>query len=396
MPEVLSPADALYRFLSADPGQWQQLAPRVVRAVGQEQLLRIVDSTREQIGEFADVSDSPDGLVVRGSSGQVLAWARTAGDGTIAGLLIDGAPYRRPPVRIPLAVRLFISFAIWAVLIAYGIWSCWTCATISDWLIAAFGTIVGYLLFEGYGEPAALPPWVRRPLEAGILLVPASVQRLRHLPFGHSLGGVYIAVLLLVGVTALLVKRRRHSWGAALSEPLAFPFRDGIWYVGQGGGRSLNHHFSIPEQRGALDLVALLPAGGSRRSGKGLDAYVAYGAKLYSPCGGVVVSAADGLPDQEPGLSRYGPLYGNHVVIDTGRELVKLAHLRPGSVQVTTGQTVETGQLLGEVGNSGNTSEPHLHIHAERDGLGLDLKFVGIPGHYYRGRKILTRAGAAE
>ncbi|WP_236584422.1 hypothetical protein [Streptomyces sp. MBT53] len=42
------------------------------------------------------------------------------------------------------------------------------------------------------------------------------------------------------------------------------------------------------------------------------------------------------------------------------------------------------------MGNSGNTTEPHLHLHAERDGLGLDLdlEFTGIPGPLHRGRTI--------
>lgn len=97
------------------------------------------------------------------------------------------------------------------------------------------------------------------------------------------------------------------------------------------------------------------------------------------------MSAADGYADQTPGVVRYEPPYGNHVFIDPGSEMVKFAHLRPGSVAVSTGDQV-TGQLLGEVGNSGNTTEPHLHIHAERDGIGLGLRFDGIIGTLHRGR----------
>lgn len=51
---------------------------------------------------------------------------------------------------------------------------------------------------------------------------------------------------------------------------------------------------------------------------------------------------------------------------------------------------VRVDQLLGEVGNSGNTTEPHLHLHAERDGLGLDLRFTGITGTLHRGRTLRT------
>jgi murein DD-endopeptidase MepM/ murein hydrolase activator NlpD len=70
---------------------------------------------------------------------------------------------------------------------------------------------------------------------------------------------------------------------------------------------------------------------------------------------------------------------------------VVLAHLRLGTVSVTAGDVVRVGQLLGEVGNSGRSTEPHLHIHAERDGTGLDLQFIGVTGGLYRGRTIPTQ-----
>lgn len=58
---------------------------------------------------------------------------------------------------------------------------------------------------------------------------------------------------------------------------------------------------------------------------------------------------------------------------------VVLAHMTEGSVAVGEGQEVEEGQFLGRVGNSGNTSEPHLHIHAVRTGSGSILEGEGVP-----------------
>ncbi|HJX26864.1 MAG TPA: M23 family metallopeptidase [Thermoanaerobaculia bacterium] len=52
----------------------------------------------------------------------------------------------------------------------------------------------------------------------------------------------------------------------------------------------------------------------------------------------------------------------------TGDVYIVLAHLKKGSVKVGTGETVTVGQPIGQIGNSGNTSEPHLHIHAVRRG----------------------------
>lgn len=97
-----------------------------------------------------------------------------------------------------------------------------------------------------------------------------------------------------------------------------------------------------------------------------------------APCDGTVLRAVDAYPDQIPFRPWPGPAAGNHVRIGTGAEEVLLAHLRPGSVQVARGGLVRRGQVIGQVGNSGNSTEPHLHIHAERNGTGLRLRFEGI------------------
>jgi murein DD-endopeptidase MepM/ murein hydrolase activator NlpD len=76
------------------------------------------------------------------------------------------------------------------------------------------------------------------------------------------------------------------------------------------------------------------------------------------------------------------------VTIDNGSELITVAHLRPGTVTVAVGDVVEAGRPLGAVGNSGNSSAPHLHLQAERAGFGLQLRFAGVKGNLCRGRKI--------
>ncbi|MEU2421205.1 peptidoglycan DD-metalloendopeptidase family protein [Streptomyces sp. NPDC007851] len=108
-----------------------------------------------------------------------------------------------------------------------------------------------------------------------------------------------------------------------------------------------------------------------RARGTGLrgenESHLVYGQSLYAPCDGTVVSAADHLDDQQSGMIRYQPPYGNHVFIDTGAEIIKLAHLRRGTVTVRTGDPVHAGQLLGEVGNSGdNYGAPPAHPRRTR------------------------------
>ena len=83
-----------------------------------------------------------------------------------------------------------------------------------------------------------------------------------------------------------------------------------------------------------------------------LQAYLAYGQPVFAPCDGTVLTARDGLPDQVPGIIVPQPAGGNEIVIDSGREHIRLAHLRPGTVSVTEGQHVRAGLLLGEVGTA--------------------------------------------
>ncbi|MER7840842.1 M23 family metallopeptidase [Streptomyces sp. NPDC096040] len=387
-PAQLPEARALSRFLTAGRDEWPRLAPRVTEEVGADTLERIVRATTARIGELRTVTDSPDGLIVSGSNGQVRAWAQVAPDGELTALRIEGARYTPPRRRWRLPAPL--TWAGYLTLVTlWNILTVWTATDRTAWLgdmatLAAF-----YVVVEGCGAPAQQPRLLRRTVEAAAVAALASACRLPGLPTGHGILSLAGGVALLAGAVWLVAAARRHRWKAPLSQPLLFPL-EGTWYVVQGGGRMLNHHAQVPEQRGALDLVALGPRGTRTRPGRDRTAYAAYGRPVRSPCDGRVISAADTVQDQQPGEIRYQPPYGNHVFLDTGREIVKLAHLRPGTVTVAKGDIVRAGQLLGEVGNTGNTTEPHLHIHAERDGIGLDLEFTGVPGRLHRGRMIRT------
>jgi len=116
-------------------------------------------------------------------------------------------------------------------------------------------------------------------------------------------------------------------------------------------------------------------------------AYVIYGARVLAPCAGQVVIAVDGLPDmQVPEVDR-DHLAGNHVVLRCLDADVLLGHLQPGSVQVGAGAHVAVEDWLGSVGNSGNTGEPHLHIHAQSPGsttapLGGDPRPIQFNGRF--------------
>ena len=98
--------------------------------------------------------------------------------------------------------------------------------------------------------------------------------------------------------------------------------------------------------------------------------YIDYGAKVYAVADGTVVDVLNDLPDQPPGKLpdptkiTLRTVDGNHVTIDMGHGLyVFYAHLGKGTVRVHRGDRVKAGDVIGELGNSGNTSAPHLHLH---------------------------------
>ena len=175
-----------------------------------------------------------------------------------------------------------------------------------------------------------------------------------------SIGSLVLFVALLAHVISA-------NTPAEAPHRFAFPLEDGRFMIGQGGStRILNHHAGHREQRYAVDISAIGDLG-FRAAGilpKELERYAIYGATVVSPCAGRVVAAQDGLRDLVPPESERENPAGNHVVIDCGDVDVELAHLKAGSVAVSAGERVVVGQMLGAVGNSGNTTEPHLHMHA--------------------------------
>jgi hypothetical protein len=122
-------------------------------------------------------------------------------------------------------------------------------------------------------------------------------------------------------------------------------------------------------ERFAIDYVQLSPDGTMFKGDASKpESFPYFGADIHAVADGPVVAVLDGLPEQVAGksptglpLDQYG---GNHVVQDIGDgNYAFYAHLKTGSVKVKVGDRLTTGQVLGNLGNSGNTDAPHLHFH---------------------------------
>jgi hypothetical protein len=148
------------------------------------------------------------------------------------------------------------------------------------------------------------------------------------------------------------------------------------------GGDSVdtNYHAITPDQRWAYDLIVEPYLSGS----DDLAEYGCYGVTVVAPAAGVVAAVHDGEPDATPGVvsNNFEAPAGNFVAIRLPSDTYLLiAHLKPGSLLVQEGDTVAEGQPIGQCGNSGNTSEPHIHIHHQRQNPAeLPINFAeGLP-----------------
>jgi len=191
-----------------------------------------------------------------------------------------------------------------------------------------------------------------------------------------------IAQITLAPLKAL--PRDPHA-GRRLRASLSLPV-NGTWWVFWGGPTERqNYHVVAPDQRHAYDVVVWRLGGTHRGTGTQNAHYWAWGKAVLAPAAGRVLEVVDGVRDNQPQVqveNRKDPA-GNHVVLDLGNgEYALLAHLQKGSVRVRAGDPVRRGTVLGLTGNSGNSSEPHLHFHVQdRPDLfggarGLPVSFV--------------------
>lgn len=158
----------------------------------------------------------------------------------------------------------------------------------------------------------------------------------------------------------------------------------------------------MPFQEFAFDFVKLGTSGSTHRlDGARFEDYYGYGEPVLAAADGKVVRAIDGRPEHAQSMRRDDEnaedydirhaaeqaelassardgMAGNYVVIDHGGgEFSFYAHLQPGSLSVGVGDVVQDGDVLGALGSSGQSTEPHLHFHVcDDEDLGI---CAGIP-----------------
>ncbi len=155
---------------------------------------------------------------------------------------------------------------------------------------------------------------------------------------------------------------------AQLNRTVAFSGRlpfDGTWYVMAEHG-FFDAHKRFLAEAFAYDFNQIGANGKSyQRDGRTNADYYAYGKKVLAVKDGTVVAIRNDIAENVPGETRnVDTPGGNTVIIDHGNnQFGYYAHLKPFTITVKRGAHVRTGDVLGQVGNSGDSQEPHLHFH---------------------------------
>jgi len=202
-------------------------------------------------------------------------------------------------------------------------------------------------------------------------------------------------VLILISIVIIIVAGfygvkyyKHHQPTPAGAVALELPLKDGTFYVTQ-SGRSGSRHTAV-EQKYALDIIRMPKISEwFQFRNTSLESNSTYATPIYSPCSGNVRRIIDGAADQPIGIKSPENNVGNAVILncDSGF-LVRMAHIKSGAIKVKTGDPVQVGDQIAQIGNSGNTDGPHLHIEAFRlDGPNNDPTPLPI---VFAGKYLLT------
>lgn len=180
----------------------------------------------------------------------------------------------------------------------------------------------------------------------------------------------------------------KDSFTGSISYSLPF---SGEWTVANGGVTpETSHSWEIPTQRYAYDFVILDQEGKTFRGDETLpDSFYCYGRDVLAPADGTVAQVGNGSQDslitpQRNASCASRNICGNYIVIRHGEsEYSLLAHLKPDSILVREGQPVRRGERIAQCGNTGNSSEPHLHFQIQNgksffNSVGLPVRFEAI------------------
>lgn len=141
------------------------------------------------------------------------------------------------------------------------------------------------------------------------------------------------------------------------------PFKEECFVFWGGTTVEQNYHVAYKNQKYAYDILMVNNQSSHEGDSKKNENYYIFGKDIMAICDAKVVKVIDGVDDNIPGDLNPQQLTGNTVIIETqNKEFILYAHLKKNSIIVKEGEDVKKGDIIGKCGNSGNTTEPHLHL----------------------------------
>lgn len=180
--------------------------------------------------------------------------------------------------------------------------------------------------------------------------------------FENGIFDIYISLAKNKAINGLFVAPYKPDDFRNITK-MILPFNE-EWYVFWGGAKvEDNYHVVYDNQKYAYDLFMIKDGKSHKGNSKENENYYVFGKEIIAPCNAKVVKVITGIHDNIPGEMNPKQLTGNTVILETdNKEYIMFAHLKEKSIVVQEGQYIKQGEILGLCGNSGNSSEAHLHL----------------------------------
>ncbi len=190
----------------------------------------------------------------------------------------------------------------------------------------------------------------------------------------NEIGGLYVTMHRPADLPKLERNTTKMIW----------PFSVETFVFWGGETVAQNYHMAQEVQQYAYDILMVKDGASYKGDSKKNENYFVFGQEILAPCDAKVIKITQGVYDNIPGEMNQKQLLGNSIVLETDKkEYLLFAHLKKGSLLVEEGQQVKQGQVMAQCGNSGNSTEAHLHLQLQNvadffQGTGAKLYFDSI------------------